>query len=194
MEGIVVGHDHGLLVGDLAQLAQRRIVIAQPLGQLRQPFRHLRVTRHYRFAQVVEIHLGARIQQRGQQGDANRAPQVTQDIEQARRRPRILRLDVSRGDQRNGHHDHRLAKGADDLDMVELRPGKVRVEHPRAETGGAEQAEPQGAQQLGRHHFHQLWYQRDQKQLRHPHPHDHLADLQGVVALHLSQVQRQQVD
>ena len=145
MEGIVVSHDQCLLVGNLAKFAQRRIVIAQALRQLRQPLSHLRVAWHHRFAQVVEVHLGARIQQGGQQGNTNRATEVTQNIEQARRGPCILLLDIRGGNQRNGHHDHRLTQGADDLDMVELRPGKVRVEHPRTETGSAEQAKPQRA-------------------------------------------------
>ncbi|MNT26071.1 hypothetical protein D3C72_1616230 [compost metagenome] len=136
-------------MGNLAKFAQRRIVITQALRQLRQPLSHLWVARHHRFAQVVEVHLGARIQQGGQQGNTNRATEVTQNIEQARRGPCILLLDIRGGNQRDGHHDHRLAQGADDLDMVELFAGEVRIEYPGTEAGQAEQAETQGAENLG---------------------------------------------
>jgi hypothetical protein len=74
------------------------------------------------------------------------------------------------------------------MDLIELRPGEVRVEHPeknwRRRTGRSP------GRTARRDVLHQLGHQRDQEQLRHTHPHDHLADLQGVVVLDLRQIQR----
>ncbi|MNN14749.1 hypothetical protein D3C81_1278280 [compost metagenome] len=136
-------------MGDFTQLAQRRAIASQAFRKLRQALCHLRVARHDGLTQVIEVHLGSCIQQRRQQGNADGTAKVAQDVEQARRRACILRQDVAGGDQRDGHHDHRLAKGADDLDMVELFAGEVRIEYPGTEAGQAEQAETQGAENLG---------------------------------------------
>jgi hypothetical protein len=89
----------------------------------------------------------ARIQQGGQQGDADGAAEVAQDVEQARRRARVLRQDVGRGDQRDGHHDQRLAQGADDLDLIELRAGEVRVEHPDEKLAAPNRPKPRAHSQ-----------------------------------------------
>ncbi len=99
-------------MGDLAEFAQRRLLAAQLRGELREAFVDLRVGRHQGFAQIVEVHLGATVEQGREQGDADGAAEVAQDVEQARGRAGILWLQVGGGDQRNGHHDHRLAEGA----------------------------------------------------------------------------------
>ena len=179
---------------DLTQLAQRRRVTAKPIRHRRQPLGHLRIGRHHRLAQIIEVGLGARIQKRRQQGNANRTAKVAQNVEQARCRPRVLRQDVRRGDQGNRHHNQRLPQRPDNLNLIELRPGKIRVEHSRRKTRQTKQSKPQRAQPFRRNDLHQLRHQRNQKQLRHAHPHDHFADLQGVVVLDLRQVQRQQIN
>ena len=89
---------------------------------------------------------GASIEEGGEQGDADGAAEVAQDVEQARGRAGILRQDVGGGDQRHGDHHQRLAKRADDLDVLKLFAGEVRVEHPGEEARRAEQGETQGAQ------------------------------------------------
>lgn len=71
VEGVVVGHDHRLLMGDFAELAQCRSFIAELVGEVRQAFRHLGIARYHRFTQVVEVGLGSGVQQGCQQGDAN---------------------------------------------------------------------------------------------------------------------------
>lgn len=43
-------------------------------------------------------------------------------------------------------HDQRLPQGADDLDLIALRPGEVRVEHSGREAREPEQVKSQGAQ------------------------------------------------
>ncbi|MCY1172653.1 hypothetical protein D9M73_127930 [compost metagenome] len=134
MKRIIVGHDRRLLMRDLAEFAQCRRFTAQPVGQRGNALGDLGVTRHDGFTQVIKIDLGPRIQQRGEQGDADGPAEVAQDVEQARCRSCILGQDVGRRDQRDGDHDQRLAQGADDLDLIELRPGKVRVQHARRET------------------------------------------------------------
>ena len=155
---------------------------------------HLWIGRHDGFAQVVEIDLGAGIEQGGEQGDADGTAEVAQDVEQAGGRASVLRHDIGRSDQRNRDHHQRLAQRADDLDVLELFAGEVQVEHAGEETRRAEQGEAQGAQPFRRNDLHQLGHQRNQEQLRHTHPHDHFADLHGVVALDLRQVQRQHID
>ncbi|MNP14386.1 hypothetical protein D3C76_1067080 [compost metagenome] len=72
--------------------------------------------------------------------------------------------------------------------MTELWAGEVRAEHSGEEAGRGEQAEADCAEVFRRHYLHQAWHQRDEQELRYPHPHDHLADLHGVVALDLRQV------
>ena len=148
MKGVVVRHDRCLLMGDLAELAQRGRLAAKAVGQAGQALGHLRVGWHDGFAQVIEVGLGPGIQQGGEQGDADGATEVAQDVEQARRRAGILGQDVGGGDQRDGDHDQRLPQCPDDLDLVELRPGKVRVQHPRRKARQAEQAKTQGTQPL----------------------------------------------
>ena len=194
VEGIVVRHDHGLLMHDLADSSQRRLLAPQLLGQRSQAFGYCRVVGYDGFSQVVEVNLAAAVQQGGEQGDADGAAEVAQDVEQAGGGAGILRLDVGGGDQRDGHHDHWLAERANDLDRVELIAAEVGIERTGGKAGYAKEGEPRCAEQLRRDDLHQLGHQRNQEQLRNAHPHDHLADLQRVVVLNLRQVQRQQID
>ena len=59
------------------ELAECSGLAAECVRQQGQTLGNLRVARHYCFAQVIEIGLAAIIQQGGQQGDADRAAQIT---------------------------------------------------------------------------------------------------------------------
>ena len=99
------------------------------------------------------------------------------------------------GDQRDGDHDQRLAQGADDLDLIELRPGKVRVQHARRETRQPEQPEAHACTAIwARHISSSLGTSGIRNSCGTPIHMITSPICKGVVVLDLRQVQRQQVD
>src|SRR5690606_25101053 len=126
-----------------------------------------------------------------QRGDTDGAAEVAQYVVEAGGRAGLDWRQPRGGDDGQRHHDHGLPAGADDLDGNELVAAEVQAERAAEKAAGTEQRQAYRANQPGIDVAHQHRDQWDQQQLGHPHPHDHLADLQGVVTLDLRQVQRQ---
>ena len=131
---------------------------------------------------------GSAVEDGRQRGDTDSAAQIAQDVVQAGGRTRLGRRDHRGSKDRHGHQDHGLAESAENLDGDELVTCKIQIQAATEETGESEQKEAGSADQARIDELHQDRHHRDDQQLRKAHPHDHLANLQGVVILYLRQI------
>src|SRR5690606_4762646 len=191
VEGIVVGHDLRLLTNLAIQQTQGRFSAAQMLGQQRQALGGGGVARGHVAAQDVEVVGRPAVQHRGQHGNAHGTAQIAQDAVETGGGARLGWRNHRGGDDGQGHQHQGRTHRTQYLDGDELIPGKIRIQGSAEETAGGKQQKAGRADEAWRDVPHQDWHQRNQQQLRQAQPHDHLTDLQGVVALDLCQVHRQ---
>src|SRR5690606_38272790 len=142
-------------------------------------------------AQDVEVVGRPAVLHRGQLGMAHGTAQIAQDVVETGGGALLGWRYHRGGDDRQGHQHQGLAHGTQYLYGNELIHGKIRIQGSSEETAGGKQQKAGRPDEAWRNVPHQHRHQRNQQQLRQAQPHDHLTDLQGVVALDLCQVHRQ---
>ena len=86
-----------------------------------------------------------------------------------------------------------MADRADDVRPEELRPGKIGIEVRVHQVADGEEGKPGTDQDTAVDRAHETRHERDQRELWQADPGQNLAYLLGVVALHLREVERQDV-
>ena len=129
-----------------------------------------------------------------QRRGADRAAEIAQHVRQARRRARFARRDAGRGDRADRRDDQRLADRAHDIGQQELIARRVERKRRIHEAARREQRDADESDVAHVEPLHQHRHERDQQQLRQAGPGENRADLLGVVALHLAEILRQDID
>ncbi|MCY1289944.1 hypothetical protein D9M70_390600 [compost metagenome] len=129
-----------------------------------------------------------------ERGRSNRAAEIAQHVRQAGGGGRVARRDAGGRDHRDRRQHQCLADGAHDIGHEELVAGAVERECRVHETTDCEDTDADEADVARVEPLHQCRHERNDEELRQAGPGEHEADLLGIVALHLTQILRQDVD